>query len=103
MMEQPQECYGIPYAMHVHDIGNIHKVYEAEVNECLYRGEKLLAISPEGNSEYGIEPVYVFGIPRQKECLIHAGVIKEYVHISDVWMCPECNKPVAQEPELPAF
>lgn len=95
-MEQ-QECYGIPYTMAVHDIGVVHEVTGVYANGCLQRGEKLLAVNATGDTENGLEHWYVFGIPRQQECGVHAGVVKTYWHGTDVWMCPECSKPSKQD------
>lgn len=94
-MEQQQESYGMPYAMHVHDIGSIEKCYEQEVNTRLQRGEILLDISPEGNNEYGIEASYVFGIPRAQYCTgwdnNHKSTRKHWNHQDKKWFCPVCN------------
>ncbi len=102
-MEQQQECYGIPYAMHVHDIESLESVglYEQDksggawknmVNKRLEEGWRVLHLFSDPDNE----PRAIMGVPRDKYCtgsqgVSHEKVVKKWEHNSSVWYCPKCT------------
>ena len=105
-----QESYGIPYAMHIHDIESVQELTdEKEVNRRRKQdGWVLLSIKQHigtdtfyhsGDAIYDSCVIYVMGIPRAQYCtetswswsIDHPkSVLKQWDHIRKEWECRWC-------------
>ena len=87
-----EQSYGIPYAMHVHDIGEIEEVSILQINDKLKEGYVLLAIVQYGEEGGGADPAYSIGWPRAKYCTgwdnSHKAIRKHWNHKDKKWFCP---------------
>lgn len=93
-----EQSYGIPYAMHVHDIEKVGEFYtgKGEVNDNLETGWIMLHIGNDANGDV----IYVMGKPRPKFCT-GSSFIKSTFHHKPAqmvwdnprknWYCPDCG------------
>jgi len=104
-MEQQGTDYGIPYAMAVHDIERLEKVYfwarnPDEGKETPYRNIVNIRLSQGWKVMFlgnGIEedPFAIMGVPRPKHCMGAINNPHKAQQVWDneraIWVCPECG------------
>lgn len=87
-----EECYNLPYTMHVKNIEEIKTIqYITDVNKHMREdGWALLAIRQHADSSGNAYPIYILGIPRPKYCPVCKG--KEvWNHTKGEWTCPRAG------------
>ncbi|KKM69902.1 hypothetical protein LCGC14_1446230 [marine sediment metagenome] len=91
-MTMQEQSYGMPYSMHVHDIGSIEEASILKVNDRLKDGYVLLAIVQYGDEAGCSEPAYSMGRPRDTYCTgwdnAHKPTRKHWNHKDKKWFCP---------------
>ena len=96
--EMPEECFGLPYTMHIRDIEKLTEFSDLrEVDKHRKEdGWVLLSIKQyadtdtyvhSGDAIYNSHPVYIMGIPRPQYCVTCKGK-KTWNHAEDEWQCP---------------